>query len=119
VVNHVAIASDLDGLFGALASPARRAILRRLAPGPAPVHVLAEPLTMSAPAASKHLRVLEEAGLVARRRHGRVHEIHLRRRVLGTTAAWLAGFWDDALDTPAARLSAESAWPPDETGGEA
>jgi DNA-binding transcriptional ArsR family regulator len=67
----------LDPLFAALADPTRRAILARLGSGPANVGELAEPFAMSRPAISKHLDVLERAGVVRRVRHGRENRCHL------------------------------------------
>ena len=91
----------LDVVFHALASHARRSMLDRLAQGSATVGELARPLSMSKPAVSKHLKVLEDAGLVTRRRHGRVHHIHVRHGRLYTANRWLeerAALWNDAFD---------------------
>lgn len=98
----------LDGLFGAMSNPVRRKLLRRLAHGEATVGELGSPLAMSAPAVSRHLRVLEAAGLVERHRNGRVHHIRLQRRALAPAAAFMGSFWSDAFDTLAAQLEAES-----------
>lgn len=92
---------SLDATFAALADPTRRAILARLRRGPAPVTELARPFQVSLPAISKHLRALENAGLVARRREGRVHQIRLRPRPLREAAAWISRyerFWERRLD---------------------
>lgn len=97
MVNNIA---ELDGVFHALSHGARRTMLDRLSHGPAHVGDLARPLSMSAPAVSKHLRVLEQAGLVGRRRHGRMHRIHLERDRLEAAATWLkerAALWDAAF----------------------
>jgi DNA-binding transcriptional ArsR family regulator len=67
--------ASLDALFAALADPTRRDILVRLADGESRVTKLAEPLPISLPTVSRHLRVLESAGLIARRKDGRVHRI--------------------------------------------
>jgi len=82
----------LDRLFGALADPTRRSLLARLSLGPAKVTDLARPYRMSLPAVSKHLRILEEAGLVSRRVDGRVHRLTLRGRPLEQVEVWLDPF---------------------------
>jgi DNA-binding transcriptional ArsR family regulator len=92
---------ELDALFSALADPTRRDILVRLAEGDAPVTKLAEPLPISLPAVSRHLRVLESAGLVARRRDGRVHRISLAAEPMVDAFEWMAffgRFWEHQLD---------------------
>ena len=95
----------LNAVFSALADPTRRAILEALSAGHAHVSELAEPFDMSLPAISKHLRILEEAGLVVRERDGRIHRMHLQSKPLKDAAAWLdhyRNFWNarlDALDT--------------------
>lgn len=91
-------ADELSGLFGAMASPARRVMLRRLARGEAIVSELGAPLDMSAPAVSKHLRVLERAGLVDRRREGRTHFIRLQPSAFAPAADFMAAFWSEAFD---------------------
>jgi DNA-binding transcriptional ArsR family regulator len=91
----------LDALFAALADPTRRAILLRLTRGPAPVTQLAAPLPISLPAVSRHVRVLEAAGLVARHRAGRVHRISLVAEPMVEAVEWMAGFggfWEHQLD---------------------
>ena len=91
----------LDATFTALADPTRRAIVRRLERGPATVGELAEPFDISAPAVSKHLRMLERAGLLARTREGRIHRIQLAARPLNEAMAWLERhrrFWSLRLD---------------------
>jgi len=90
--------SSLDMTFAALSDPTRRAILMRLADGEATVTELAEPFAndMSLPAVSKHLIVLENAGLVNRRREGRTHWITLAAQPMEEAASWLAfyrRFW--------------------------
>lgn len=93
--------NTLDVVFHALSSRARRSMLNRLAHGDATVGELARPLSMSKPAVSKHLRVLEEAGLVTRRRHGRVHRIHVQHDRLHVANQWLeerADMWNAAFD---------------------
>jgi DNA-binding transcriptional ArsR family regulator len=94
-------ASLLNTTFAALADPTRRAILSRLAQGPATVTEIAEPFNISLPAISKHLRVLEEAGLLMRQKKGRTHYCQLSPQPLKEAAKWLAlyeRFWDSQLD---------------------
>jgi len=97
----------LDRTFHALADPTRRAILARLAQGEATVGELAQPFRTSLPAVSKHLKVLEGAGLLARTRAGRVHRCRLRAAPLSETSAWLERyrrFWERQLDALAEYL---------------
>jgi DNA-binding transcriptional ArsR family regulator len=82
--------SRLDSAFAALADPTRRAILARLATGEATVMELAEPFEMSQPAVSKHIRVLEEAGLITRRAEGTRRPCRLNEAGLSTIDDWLA-----------------------------
>ena len=94
----------LDTVFSALSDPTRRAILERLAAGEASVTELAEPFAdeMSFPAISRHLRVLESAGLIRREKQGRVHRLQLRPAPLKDAAQWLAyyrQFWDEQFDS--------------------
>ncbi|MBI1804944.1 MAG: winged helix-turn-helix transcriptional regulator [Ignavibacteriae bacterium] len=92
----------LDAVFSALADPTRRAILEALSEGHAQVSELAEPFEMSLPAISKHLRVLEEAGLIVRERDGRFHRMHLHSQPLKDAAEWLdhyRNFWNTRLDS--------------------
>jgi DNA-binding transcriptional ArsR family regulator len=92
---------EMDAVFHALAHGARRDMLSRLAAGELTVGELAEPLTMSLAAASKHVKVLERAGLVRRRVNGRRHVCHLDARPLAPAATWLRfyeQFWDERLD---------------------
>jgi DNA-binding transcriptional ArsR family regulator len=91
----------LDRTFAALADPTRRRILERLAEGDRCVTDLARPYSMSLPAVSKHLRVLEKAGLVRRRRDGRVHRLRLEARPMQQAQAWIEAyrkFWEASLD---------------------
>lgn len=81
---------ELDAVFQALAHPVRRGMLARLAAGELTVGELAAPLAMSLAAASKHLDVLERAGLVHRAAHGRTRKCRLDRGPLARAAAWLA-----------------------------
>lgn len=91
----------LDRTFAALADPTRRRILAHLARGEECVTRLARPHAMSLPAVSKHLRVLEKAGLLRRRRYGRVHEMQLDAKPLKQAAQWVEEyrkFWESSLD---------------------
>jgi DNA-binding transcriptional ArsR family regulator len=95
------MSAQLDVVFAAVADPTRRAILGRLARGPVRVTDIAEPLPMSLAAVSKHLQVLERAGLVRRARHGREHLLALDARPLRKAARWLSGYeryWTERLD---------------------
>lgn len=82
--------TDLDSAFAALADPTRRAILARLALGEATVMELAKPFDMSQPAISQHLKVLEEAGLVARRAEGTRRPRRLAKSGIDAMDQWLA-----------------------------
>jgi DNA-binding transcriptional ArsR family regulator len=100
--------ADLDSAFAALADGTRRAIVERLATGEACVTDLAAPFRMSLPAVSKHLRVLESAGLVRRRRTGRTHFLSLAGEPMAAAAQWLEQhrrFWDGSLDRLAAMFA--------------
>jgi len=91
----------LNRTFAALADPTRRRILAHLARGDKCVTHLARPHDMSLPAVSKHLRVLENAGLLRRRRYGRVHEMQLDAKPLKQAAEWVEEyrrFWEESLD---------------------
>ncbi|HEV2435979.1 MAG TPA: metalloregulator ArsR/SmtB family transcription factor [Verrucomicrobiae bacterium] len=91
----------LDRTFGALSDPTRRRILEHLAGGDRCVTDLARPYRMSLPAVSKHLRVLENAGLVRRRRDGRVHRLKLEARPMQQAQAWIEEyrkFWEASFD---------------------
>jgi DNA-binding transcriptional ArsR family regulator len=97
----VGIAERLDRTFGALADPTRRAILARLAEGEASVTELAEPFEMSLPAVSKHLKVLERAGLVSRGRERQWRPARLRATPIKEVAEWTdryRRFWDERYD---------------------
>jgi DNA-binding transcriptional ArsR family regulator len=90
----------LDATFAALADPTRRAILARLMLGEATVMELAEPFAMSQPAISKHLKVLERAGLVSRGRDAQRRPCRLEARPLAEATAWLEGyrqFWEGSF----------------------
>jgi DNA-binding transcriptional ArsR family regulator len=82
-------AAQLDATFAALADPTRRAILARLASGQATVNELAEPFAMTQPAISKHLRVLERAGLVSADRDGQRRPRRLEAKPLAEASAWI------------------------------
>ena len=91
----------LDNAFAALSDPTRRAIVDRLAEGPSRVTDLAKPFDMSLNAVSKHLKVLERAGMLKRVRKGREHLLELRPAPLREVAKWTARyeqFWNDRLD---------------------
>jgi DNA-binding transcriptional ArsR family regulator len=97
----VSVADRLDRTFGALADPTRRAILARLAKGEASVTELAEPFEMSLPAVSKHLKVLERAGLVSRGRERQWRPARLRATPIREVAEWTdryRRFWDERYD---------------------
>jgi DNA-binding transcriptional ArsR family regulator len=99
MVKHV---GGLNETFGALADPTRREILVALAAGDRTVGDLAEPFEMSLPAISKHLGVLERAGLITREREGRVRRCHLHREPLSDALQWIAAygqFWEESLDS--------------------
>jgi DNA-binding transcriptional ArsR family regulator len=116
----------LDATFAALSDPTRRAILARLAAGEATVNELAEPFEMSLPAVSKHLKVLERAGLVTRGRDAQRRPCRLAAEPLRDVVAWAEAyrrFWDESFDrldaylaelqspTPAPRESAARSMP--------
>src|SRR6267378_3288395 len=91
----------LSVIFAALADPTRRAILARLASGEAPVTELAEPFKMSMPAISKHLKVLERAGLIARGRDAQWRPCRLEAAPLKDVADWVAHYkryWEQSFD---------------------
>jgi DNA-binding transcriptional ArsR family regulator len=92
----------LDGTFGALADATRRGILAHLAAGETSVSELAAPYEVSLPAVSKHLRVLEQAGLIIRQKKGRVHLCRLAPQPMRNASEWLERyrrFWDVQLDS--------------------
>lgn len=104
------VVNQLDRTFAALADPTRRAILARLAAGESTVSELAAPFDMTLPAVSKHVTVLERAGLVSRRRDGRRHLISLLPHRLADARAWIdsyAGFWNVQLDSLGTYLEQE------------
>jgi DNA-binding transcriptional ArsR family regulator len=102
---------SLDSVFAALADPTRRAIIQRLNKGEASVNELAAPFEISLAAVSRHLHVLEEAGLVARRKQGRHHLARLVEDPLRDAVAWIVeygAFWDAQLDSLSEMLSETS-----------
>ena len=106
-------ATRLDATFAALADPTRRAILARLALGEASVNELAEPFAMSQPAISKHIKVLERAGLVSRGRDAQRRPVRIEAAPLGEANGWLENyrrFWEaqfQRLDALLEELKAE------------
>ena len=91
----------LDLAFGALAHPIRRGILARLSAGEASVAELAKPFKVSAPAITKHMRILEQAGLLSRTKQGREHRCRLEQKRMQEAVAWIEEhrqFWNERLD---------------------
>lgn len=91
----------LDAVFGALSDPTRRAILARLTQGDANVAELAAPFNVSQPAISRHLKVLEGAGLISRRRRATARLSHLEAEPLREATTWLASYqeyWEESFD---------------------
>lgn len=100
ILNHM-VDHRLDTTFHALADPTRRGMLANLALGEKSIGELAEPFAMSLAGASKHVKVLEEAGLVERRKRGRAHLIRIEARPLEEAERWLRQwekFWNVRLD---------------------
>ncbi len=100
---------QLDAVFGALADPTRRAILSRLTQGEASVAEIAAPFTVSQPAISRHLKVLEDAGLISRSRRATARLSHLEAEPLREATEWLSGyreFWDESYERLDALLAA-------------
>jgi DNA-binding transcriptional ArsR family regulator len=106
---------QLDAVFGALSDPTRRAILARLTDGDLSVAELAAPFKVSQPAISRHLKVLEQAGLISRSRRATTRLSHLEAEPLRDATEWLARyrrFWDEShgrLDELLAKLQREPA----------
>lgn len=101
----------LNLIFGALADPTRRELLAKLAKGSATVTELARPYDMSLPAVSKHLKVLEAAGLISRTKDGRIHHIGLEAKKMRDAMEWMEfyrQFWDDKLDALQKYLESEN-----------
>jgi DNA-binding transcriptional ArsR family regulator len=102
-------ADQLSNTFGALADPTRREILARLAQGDATVNELAEPFPISVQAVSKHLKVLERAGLITRGRTAQLRPSHLQAAPLKDAVDWLEKYrrlWEGSFDQLDARLQA-------------
>jgi DNA-binding transcriptional ArsR family regulator len=100
--------AQLDRTFAALSDPTRRAILARLASGDATVSELAQPLPISIQAVSKHLKVLEEAGLITRGRTAQLRPSHLEGAALKEAADWIEGyrsFWERGFKRMEKRLN--------------
>jgi DNA-binding transcriptional ArsR family regulator len=99
----------LDAVFHALSDRTRRALLARLRTRPAMITELAKPFAMSLPALSRHIRVLESAGLIERTIDGRVHECSLNATPLKSAEAWISHytpFWEGTLDSLARHVEA-------------
>ncbi|AZV80520.1 ArsR family transcriptional regulator [Parasedimentitalea marina] len=99
--NSTTAPKNLDAIFAALADPTRRAILTRLASGEAGVNELAEPFKMSQPAVSKHLKVLERAGLVERAIDKQRRPARLKAKPMAAAVSWLEDFrefWSSSFD---------------------
>lgn len=115
MVNKAQAPERLDAVFHALADPTRRAMLRDLSAGQRTVGELAAPFAISLAGASKHIQVLERAGLVQREVQGRVHVCRLDARPLHAGVEWLRHyerFWNSKLDALEALLAADSAAKP-------
>src|ERR1700693_609700 len=113
ILNHMVKYSEavLDSTFAALSDVTRRGILARLVQGETSVSELAAPYKMSLPAVSKHLRVLEDAGLVTRHKDGRVHRCRLLAEPMKDAAEWIERyrqFWEHQFDALADYLEQES-----------
>ncbi len=94
--------NTLDATFGALADPTRRSILERLIGGESSVTSLAEPFDMSLPAVSKHLRVLEKAGLLTQEKDGRVRRCRMDAGPMKEASDWVGRYrivWEEQLDS--------------------
>jgi DNA-binding transcriptional ArsR family regulator len=108
---------SLDATFAALADPTRRRILESLSTQQRRVTDLAAPFAMSLPAVSKHLRVLESAGLLKRNRHGREHHIELETAPMRAALLWIEQyrkFWEGSLDALAGYLEKTNQAPKNE-----
>ena len=101
MVNHTTADDQLSATFGALADPTRRAILARLAGGEATVNELAEPFSLTLPAVSKHLKVLQRAGLITQGRRAQWRPCRLEPAPLKNVAEWLDRYrttWEERFD---------------------
>jgi DNA-binding transcriptional ArsR family regulator len=93
--------AQLDGVFQALADPTRRAVLGRLGKGPASISDLARPFDMALPSFMKHIRLLEENGLIRTRKQGRVRTCAIERKRLAVVETWLSAqraLWEGRTD---------------------
>ncbi len=109
MVNYVV---GIDRIFSALGDPTRRAIVQRLAMGEATVTEIAQPFPMSLPAISKHIRILEDAGLLVRLKEGRIHRCQLSVEPLREANQWIEQytvFWNTQLDSLGQYLQPASA----------
>lgn len=98
---------SLDAIFAALADPTRRALIKRLTSGEATVLELAEPFDLTLPAISRHLKVLEKAGLITRGRDAQMRPCSLRAEALDEVTQWAMntrGAWEERMDNLAAHL---------------
>jgi DNA-binding transcriptional ArsR family regulator len=106
--------TQLDSIFGALADATRRAILARLVRGEATVNELVEPFDLKQPTISKHLKVLERAGLVSRGRDAQFRPVRLNAAPLADAAQWIGSYrrlWEDSFDRLDALVQAERPTP--------
>ena len=106
----IAANDALSAIFAALADPTRRAILSRLAGGETTVTALAEPFNMTLPAVTKHLKVLEKAGLISRSRMAQARPCHMEPAALQSATDWMAQYrhlWEERLDRLDAFLIAQ------------
>jgi DNA-binding transcriptional ArsR family regulator len=114
------VADQLSAVFGALADPTRRAILARLTAGDATVNELSAPFDISQPAISRHLKVLEQAGLISRRRRATARYSHLQAEPLRAATNWLASyreFWEESHERLDALLAELQTRQTEETEG--
>lgn len=98
---YATVNQNLDLVFGALADPTRRAILARLAEGEATVNELIEPFKLAQPTISKHIKVLEGAGLVSRGREAQYRPVRLNAEPLKQVSLWIGNykrFWEESLE---------------------
>jgi DNA-binding transcriptional ArsR family regulator len=112
--------TDVSTIFAALADPTRRAILARLSKGDAPVKDLAEPFSLTGPAITKHLKVLERAGLISRSRDGQQRPCRLEPHALAPAADWIDQYramWEDRLDRLGEYLKSSASTPARRTAG--
>jgi DNA-binding transcriptional ArsR family regulator len=101
ILNRMVQSQTLDRTFSALSDPRRRDILDRLSAGPASISQLATPLEISLPGVMKHIRILEGAGLVTTRKHGRTRECQLGPEQMDDVTAWIEHYrheWERRLD---------------------